>query len=82
MSKRSAPLDDSAINSVAARLTVYAALASAAAATAAIALRRHRRQSGDEEAEPRPPVVDRPTNLVGKIETSGHGASVKSAGPS
>jgi hypothetical protein len=49
MTKRLALVDEeSAVNSVGARLAVYAVLAGAAGAGAAIALRRHHRKSSGE----------------------------------
>ena len=83
MTKRSGPLDEnSALNSVTARLAVYVALAGAAGASAALALRHHNRkaaaalaQSSDEDPGPPTSIESMPTEF--HLADVGHGASIK-----
>jgi hypothetical protein len=79
MTKRATSLnDDSAVNSVAARLAVYVALAGAAGAGAALALRRHNRKIAPEHApedDQSTPAALRKTDV--HLAGPGQGASVK-----
>jgi hypothetical protein len=79
MTKRLSDVDEnSAANTVAARLALYVTLAGAAGASAALALRHHNRKAAMAEAAE---TSDTPTGLVGAgfrmSDESTHGASVK-----
>jgi hypothetical protein len=81
MTKRSDPLgENSSVNTVAARLAVYVALAGAAGASVAVALRRHNRKAAADEAAGVDPARPGAAGLLTtefRLGDVGHGASVK-----
>ena len=81
MTKRLSDVDEnSAVNTVAARLALYVTLAGAAGASAALALRHHNRKAAMADAA-EAEGSDEPSGLVGagfRMSDEGtHGASVK-----